>query len=216
MQLFAIVANSDEVGIRGREIVERFLRRQLSSSFVAHYLGVYDAFLDKLSGGKGEEGKSRKKTSVNSVKVLRICAEINKELEQKQKLIVLIRLFEFIDITTESETEQNLEFIRTVAETFSIDDNDRDNCYLLVRESLDISEAEAGNFLVIDGNAETGAAYRHLVREGINGRITFVVTRDPQLYIFSYLGTDQLYLDGRAILPDSVYPLEPGSVIRGP
>ncbi|MBL0051259.1 MAG: hypothetical protein IPP29_06915 [Bacteroidetes bacterium] len=33
--------------------------------------------------------------SVNSVKVLRICTEINSELNQKQKQIVLIRLIEF-------------------------------------------------------------------------------------------------------------------------
>ena len=29
MQLFAIIANTDEVGVGGREIVERFLRRQI-------------------------------------------------------------------------------------------------------------------------------------------------------------------------------------------
>ncbi len=214
MQLFAIVANTDEVGLRGREIVERFLRRQLGSNLVAYYLEVYDNFLDKLKG-KNEEGKIRKKTSVNSVKVLRICTEINKELDQKQKLIVLIRLFEFINITTESETEQNLEFLRTVSETFSINVSDHDNCYLLVKESLDFSEAEAGNFLVIDNKNTNDAAYRHLFRENINGRLTFLVTKDPELYIYSYTGNDQLYHDGRAVLPDSVYVFEPGSVIRG-
>src|SRR5579871_5847120 len=99
MQLFAIVANTDEVGLRGREIVERFLRRQLSNNFIPLYLADYDDFLDKLKG-KTQEGKIRKRTSVNSVKVLRICTEINRELEQKQKIIVLIRLFEFVNTAT--------------------------------------------------------------------------------------------------------------------
>ena len=49
MQLFAIIANTDEVGVRGREIVERFLRRQLGYNLVSLYLGVYDEYLETFN-----------------------------------------------------------------------------------------------------------------------------------------------------------------------
>ncbi len=214
MQLFAIIANTDEVGIGGREIVERFLRRQISSHFVNQYLVVYDEFLDKLKG-KTEEGKTRKRTSVNSVKVLRICTEINKELEQKQKIIVLIRLFEFVNTAIDNITDQHQEFLNTVAETFTISESDRENCQLLVKGSMEISEVQGPNFLVINRSTEHSGFYRHIQRENISGKIVILMFHNPQLFVFSYSGADQIFCDGRAVIPNSVHVFEVGSVIRG-
>ena len=45
---------------------------------------------------KGKKTVRRKRRSLNSVKVLRICTQINEELEQKQKVIVLVEVLEFI------------------------------------------------------------------------------------------------------------------------
>lgn len=215
MQLFAIVANTDEVGIKGREIVERFLRRQLSNQFIIHYLKVYDEFLDNLKG-KSEEGKTRKRTSVNSVKVLRICTEINRELEQKQKIIVLLRLFEFLNTATESVTGQHKEFLNTVAETFTISNEDRENCYLLVHgNEIRREEGLDDKFLVINKLGSSQSYQRHIQRENLSGKLIFLIFDEPQFFVFNYFGTDQIFLDGRAVLPGSVQVFEPGSVIRG-
>ena len=214
MQLFAIIANTDEVGLKGREIVERFLRRQLSSHFIVHYLGVYDDYLEQLKG-KSEEGKIRKRTSVKSVKVLRICTEINKELEQKQKIIVLLRLIEFVHTATDLITDQHLEFLNTVAETFSISEADRNNCYLLVQGSDGDENLQHKNFLVVTKNEPPANGARHIQRESLNGKLVFLKFDDPQLFVFTYTGTDQLLHDGRAVIPYSVNVLEHGSVIRG-
>ncbi|MBP6532074.1 MAG: ATP-binding cassette domain-containing protein [Bacteroidia bacterium] len=215
MQLFAIVANTDEVGLKGREIVERFLRRQLASSFVAHYLSIYDDFLNKLKGNT-EEGKVRKRTSVNSVKVLRICTEINKELEQKQKIIVLIRLFEFIHTATGSIVEQHREFLDSVAETFGIDKRDTGNISSLVK-GLEESSIDSGDhFLVIDRNVPQNFPYRHLQREGIGGKLIFLTIADPFLIVFTYTGTDTVVMDSREITPNAVQVFEPGSLIKSP
>ena len=214
MQLFAIVANTDEVGLQGREIVERFLRRQLSSSLAGHYLLAYEQFLDKLKG-KTEEGKTRKRTSVNSVKVLRICTEINRELEQKQKIIVLIRLLEFVHTASASVTDQHLEFIKTVSDTFTISEADYEHCLLLTRVSSKNEEFQSRKFLIIDNAAVATGDYRHIQREHLSGRLVFLLISDPQLLIFIYSGTDALVLDGRAVTSNSVQVLESGSVIRG-
>ncbi len=213
MQLFAIVANTDEVGLKGREIVERFLKRQLAQTFVSHYLSIYDDFLNKLKGSS-EEGRVRKRTSVNSVKVLRICTEINKELEQKQKIIVLIRLFEFIHTATGSIVEQHREFLNSVSETFGITTSDTENISMLVQGEMIAGEMIGDHFLVIDKNAEQSNYCRHLQREGMSGKLLFLTIHDPFLIVFTYSGTDTVVMDSRELTPNAVHVFEPGSLIK--
>ena len=88
MQLFAIVANVGRDDSNSRDFVRQFLDEQLNKDLVNEYLLVYDKYYNEQN--KKREGlKARKRTSLNSVKVLKICMEINKELTQKQKIYVL-------------------------------------------------------------------------------------------------------------------------------
>ena len=118
MQLFAIVARGEGINNSGRIIVQSFLKLQLNQELVDEYLALFDAFVEKLQGSADSE-KRRKKTSVNSVKVLRICSQINEELTQRQKMIVLLRVFGFI-YANNNVTEQESEFVQTVSESFNI------------------------------------------------------------------------------------------------
>jgi hypothetical protein len=105
MQLFAIIARVDEnvdsegpvTSGQGRKIVESFLNQELSQSAVQEYLDIFDEFLIAFQGNSKKKDGKRKKTSVHSVKVLRICTQINEELAQRQKIIVLVRILEFIN-----------------------------------------------------------------------------------------------------------------------
>jgi uncharacterized protein YqeY len=94
MQLFAIIARQDE-GVEHNELafVESFLKSQLKEDDVKEYLGQF-----KTQAGYGEEQKSGRLVAVNeSVRVLGICRKINKRLDQKQKVVVLVRLFELVN-----------------------------------------------------------------------------------------------------------------------
>ena len=86
MQLFAIISGSGQKS--GREIVALFLRQQLNKEMVNNYLKLYEEFAEKFHNVKDSE----KKTSMASVKVLRICNQINEELQQKEKFFVVVRL----------------------------------------------------------------------------------------------------------------------------
>lgn len=217
MQLFAIVANREEVGTKGRDIVERFLKRQLSANFVQQYLITFDTFLEQLSG-KSEEGKNRKRISVNSVKVLRICTDINKELDHKQKIIVLIRLLEYVRASALEINEQHLEFLKTVAEVFSIDEISYDNCLFLTGITLTKLPHSENLFLLIDKNSSTPDKSFHIQKENLSGEILFLFFKELNFFVFRYNGSDQLFLNGRAIVPNAVGVVdvfEQGSVIRG-
>lgn len=91
MQLFAIIAGANKAS--GKEIVAVFLRQQLNKELVNKYLEQYEEFAEKFHRAKQA---SEKRTSMASVKVLRICDQINEELQQKEKFYVVVRLLEFI------------------------------------------------------------------------------------------------------------------------
>ena len=77
LQLFAIIAkvevneNESDTEYR-RGIVRDFLEQQLSRELVTNYLRVYDDFVEGSKASKSGNA-FRKKTSLNSVKVLKIC-----------------------------------------------------------------------------------------------------------------------------------------------
>src|SRR5674536_176385 len=55
----------------------------------------------------------------DSVKILGICKKINRTLNQEQKVVVLMRLYELVN-TDRQFTPQRMNIINTVAEVFKI------------------------------------------------------------------------------------------------
>ena len=131
MQLFSIVSEANEISDNSRVIVESFLKQQLNQQLVDEYLALYDEYI-AVKTQKSDSEKKRKRTSVNSVKVLLICTQINEELAQKQKIIVLVRLLEFIYVT-KTPSEQEMEFVITVSETFNIPKVEFDLCHQFIK-----------------------------------------------------------------------------------
>ena len=119
MQMFAIIAKVDGINNTGRQIVQSFLKSQLNLEQVETYLKIFDEYLESHQNTSKKKEGAAKRTSLNSVKILKICTQINQELEQPQKVIVLIRLLEFIHSSNEISEQEN-EFVITVADTFNI------------------------------------------------------------------------------------------------
>ena len=93
VQLFSLIANfdTDDASTSARDIVASFLKNQFGQALTDEYMILFDEFYKKYQGKKG-----RKRVSSNSVKVLAICSQINEELRQEQKVLVLLQLLEFI------------------------------------------------------------------------------------------------------------------------
>jgi len=111
-------------GIDRRSVVKAFLVRQLNRELVNDYLAIFDSFFEKHLVLQYERGE--KKNRPDSVKVLRICNEINKELTYKQKIIVLVQLFEFIKSNTSIINKQEFEFIYAISDSFYIPRNEHE------------------------------------------------------------------------------------------
>jgi ABC-type multidrug transport system ATPase subunit len=213
MQLFAIIAKVDGVTNTGRNIVQLFLKQQLNQELVDQYLAVFDEFLESHHQVAKKKDGSAKRTSLNSVKILKICTEINKELEQNQKIVVLIRLLEFIHSSAEISEQEN-EFVTTVAETFNIPTEEFNNLRFFVEGKQ--AEINSHELLVINNKEQNLKAFKHLCCDQFNDEVEVWVISIPSvgMYSLKLVGNQELVLNGQAITPDKIYILTPGSSLR--
>lgn len=210
MQLFAIICDVEDISWRSRDVVESFLKQQLSQDLVDEYLKIFDEYLEQQKGT--DSSKKRKRTAVNSVKVLRICTQINEELTQKQKIIVLLRLLEFI-YSGDIVTEQEKEFLITVAETFNVDIEE----FELLEEFVKLPAGQRiknPNVLVLSSRSENNQPYKHLLIDGLQDEIHILRIKSVGLFAFRYFGKTELLLNGQAIIPEKIYIFTQGSSLR--
>ena len=154
MQLFAIITKSsgDEViPNNGRDVIAIFLRQQLNRDLVEKFLTSYDVFVAVQQAAGLSKNGFKKRTSLNSVKILKICAQINEELTQKEKVFVLLRLLEF---TKDSYDELQIAlFTEFVSDTFNIRRNIFDDLKALVKSTRD-DVIDNENFIYACGDRE--------------------------------------------------------------
>jgi len=211
MQLFAIVANVGRNDTNSREFVRRFLDEQLNKDLVNEYLLIYDNYYEEQN--KKREGlKARKRTSLNSVKVLKICVEINKELTQMQKIYVLVQLLEFI-YQNDNDTEQAIEFVETVSDTFNISKKE----YNLICDFVAAAVNELPNeesLLIINKQSDKKGLYHHIQSEGLEGQIRILNVESVNMLFMKYFGNEELLLNSQMISAEKSYVLTQGSSIR--
>jgi ABC-type multidrug transport system ATPase subunit len=212
MQLFAIVANVGRDDSNTRAFVRQFLDEQLNADLVEEYLLVYDKFYNEQNK-KRDGAKARKRTSLNSVKVLKICAEINKELTQKQKVYVLVQLLEFI-YQNNNDTDQAIEFVETVADSFHISGEE----YLLTKDFVSAPEGmlpKTEQVLLINNKERTEGEHYHIRANDLNGQVRILQVSSVSMLFMKYFGTTELQLNSQLINPGKTYVLTQGSSLRG-
>jgi ABC-type multidrug transport system ATPase subunit len=212
MQLFSIVSEANEISDNSRKIVATFLKQQLNQQLVDEYLKLYDDFIEAKTK-KSDDGRKKKRTSVNSVKVLLICTQINEELAQKQKIIVLVRLLEFI-YANKAASDQEMEFVETVSETFNIPRAEFDLCRQFVENKED-QILDSHNVLIVDNKQEnTYKESKHIYSEGIQNKLRIIKIETVNMFFVRYFGDTELYLNGILLSPNRSSILTQGSSIR--
>jgi ABC-type multidrug transport system ATPase subunit len=219
IQLFALISDVhdiSEISSREKEIVRLFLSRQLNNELVNKYMEMFDEYVIRYNLEKVDRGsiKDMKKTSLTAVRILGICEKINEELQQKQKLYVLVQLMDFILFGAEI-TGNELEFLETVSMAFNTPQTEFQNikCFILNSVS-DIPEKN--RVMVINGTYENEyVGIKHLFRENIRGSIFLLHIESTNSYILKYEGKEDLFFNGQNIFPGQTYAFDHGSTIRG-
>ena len=135
-----------------------------------------------------------------SDKVLRICSQINEELQQKEKYFVVVRLLEFLKEFAGDGGQQENEFIETVAEAFNIDQQ----LFRLIKEHVTCSENELADqpeFLLLSSEPSAALNRKHLKCDNLKGGLFFLRLEEENLFFVRYFGSDDLYLNSQGIFP---------------
>lgn len=213
MQLFAIIARGDGINDSGRLIVKSFLKQQLSREGVDQYLAIFDEFTEAHQQVSKKKDGIAKRTSLNSVKVLKICTQINAELTQVQKVVVLLRLIEFIN-SNEEIADQEMEFVITVADTFNIEQEEFKRCLAFVKAD-EKNVPDSPQILVIDTKTTHNLKEtKHIYTEGVSGHVLVLWITSVNMYALRYFGRSELLLNGQIITQGKVFLLTPGSSLR--
>jgi ABC-type multidrug transport system fused ATPase/permease subunit len=210
MRMFAIIASfdKDETSNQGRQIVESYLKKQLSLDLVNEYIQIFDEFYAANNKRKGN-----KKLSSSSVKVLMICEQINEELRQEQKVLVLLQLIEFISYG-ENITDNELEFVKTVADIFNIPEEEYLNSKEFLFNNFDSIKNKSALLIVSDNSSDKSTEVKHIQRDKLIGKIYILHIPSTNTYVLKYNGSDSLSLNGHHIKPDWGYVFDKGASVR--
>ncbi len=212
MQLFAIVAKQDE-GVESTQVeyVKTFLEQQLTSEKVTEYYSLFEEHAGlKL---EEEEQKKGKLTSVkDSVRILGLCKKINKTLTQKQKVVVLVRLFEIINADRKF-TDQRMAIINTVAEVFNISQIEFKSIetFVIKNEALELDD---GNILIINERNERYKNAKKIKTKQLDKDIFVLRVTSVDLYFLKYTGKEDLFLNGLPINSSRIYLFANGSTVK--
>lgn len=212
-QLFAIITKQDDgVSERERQFVIRFFEQELDHASVPEYIALYDQFSEYKKDGQGESGRVRLTSVKDSVRTLGICRKINKTLTQKQKVVVLVKLFELVGLER-NYTSQRMEILKTVSDVFNIAAGE----FTLIGDFVaqeDLAVLNSSDILV--ANADSGPAaesqrHNHL---HIAGSLVFLRVRSVDMYFVKYLGDESNLLNGFIMQQGRVYLFSHGSIIK--
>ena len=215
MQLFAIIARPESNASDRQTVVESFLKRQLNQELVQEYLKVFVEYYSIHQDKQKKTEKLNKLMAKINVRVLKICTEINEELTQQQKIIVLMQLLEFVKSDDYEITEQELEFISMVAEIFHLKEE-----YEQINEFVLYSFDQIPNsnrVLVIDNNKEYSyPKTKHIYSEFLEGQLRVLNVTVANMYFIRYIGEKEIYLNGQLLQQDKVYVFNTGSSVKNP
>jgi ABC transport system ATP-binding/permease protein len=218
MRLFALVIDIEEdkeITENEKGIVRSFLSRQLNSDMTEKYMVIFNEYLDlyQQRDVKRDSKKDRKRTSLTSMRILGICDEINKELEQKQKVYVIIQLIEFISYD-KKVTEKESEFLESVASAFNISPDEFLNIRDFITRSVKDIHDKSKVLVINNGETSPHPDIKHICNENLSGEIYFLNIPETNTFILDYVGNDDLYLNSQNILPGLTYTFDRGSSIR--
>jgi ABC-type multidrug transport system ATPase subunit len=212
MELFALIVKQDAgILLNEREYVSGFLTKQLSKDGVTEYLALFDFHAGSVDG-KDERTQPLSPSVKDSVKILGICKKINRTLNQEQKVVVLMRLYELINADRQF-TSQRMNIINTVAEVFKISQEEVTSIELFVKNDKPEDLVNPAIRFLIPGDEECDIC-KKMATGYLDTKIVFLRIRSVDLYFLKYFSADQLYLNGLPIATGQVYTIAQGSSIR--
>lgn len=218
MLLFAYIAASKEQAEGNTmSIVEGFLRHEVSQDLVKEYMDFYETNYSQLKAKQAAAKNPMKFNSSASTKILSICEAINKELVQRQKVIILVRILEFIKSDNpDGISDIELEYVETISQKFNISSSEYRSLSDYIFSATNGITPESSNILIIDDDyGFHHDKIKHIYKQGLIGQIIVFLIPSVNMYLFVFQGEKELIMNGQVLNPDRVHILSVGSSIRG-
>jgi ABC transport system ATP-binding/permease protein len=214
MRLFAIVSHvypNADIKLQ-KQILESYLKLFVRDKEVYQYSMMFDFYLKSLKQKANE--LSEKKISLYSVKSLLICEEINKVLQQDQKVITLLYILE-IAFSNRKDLVLEYEFLNTIADALKIENEEFVNTTFFVLDQFENIE-DKNKILFITANPMQGMPHQ-IINENLMGKIVVLHYTSCNTYILKHVEkNDMLYLNNREIIPERCYIFDKGSLVHNP
>jgi ABC-type multidrug transport system ATPase subunit/uncharacterized tellurite resistance protein B-like protein len=221
MQLFAIIAKQDE-GVEATQVeyVKNFLQQQLNDEEVKEYFSLFEQYagltdINNEEIENEEEKGAPKLTSVrDSVRILGLCKKINRTLTQRQKVVVLVRLFEIINADRKF-TDQRMQIVNTVADVFKVTKEEFASIEkFAVKNEAD--ELDDINILIINDKPSRPRFAKKIHTKQLDANIFILKIKSVDLYFLKYTGNEDLFLNGLPVRIDRIYLFANGSTVKLP
>lgn len=218
MQLFALIIDIDEnnkISEREKEVIRLFLTQQLNNELSQKYMTLFEEYLlifHKDDYYQDPVRKNKRKT-LTSKKIIGICNKINVELQQNQKIYVIIQLIEFISMG-ELVSKKEKDFLSIVSNAFNIPESEFNNIFSFIVGTVhDIPDKD--KVLVINNTEKClYEDIKHKYDPNFSGELFFLRIESTKTFILRYYGYIDLYLNCQNIIGGRTYAFEHGSSIR--
>ncbi len=216
MQLFAIIAKPQSNDKERRGVVEVFLKRLLNQELVNKYLSTYDEKYEEAIK-KLEKSSTARREGAIAIRIRKLCKEINEQgqLDQEQRIVVVIQVLEFCKSGGQEVSELELGFISTLAEGLNITPEEYKFIESFVLNPF-TNIPETGVLLIINGirNFDHKGA-KHAYKDLLKGHIWILYVPSVNKYFVRFTGTGELSMNGQLLQEDKAYPFSQGSSIKG-
>ena len=220
MKLFAILANinKDVAIVLSRNFVYSYLKTQFNQKIVDQSLRVFDKEIAKLVVLEGMH--ESKRTSPLSVKVLRICTEINKGLHIRGKYLIVVSLIQFSryfeDFSESSEDFRQTiaDMVKTIADDLKINKEEYNNCKIFITEKFYKIPRKEKLLVVANSNSFSFTRINFIPKESLKGQFYFLTIQQADLILFYYIGTEKVELINSPVFPGHIYILPKGSALK--
>lgn len=208
IHLLAIVAKEDDVTEDERNAIQDFLLENLSWKECDKYLKLFDQMTTQMSEGRSVSFSEEKEISL-------LARQVNKELTQQQKIIVLLKVIELIVADGEvSERESSLLTAIGFSLNFKDDEINRIKAFVIHKSARLLN---ASNILLVTENKKLlgDAKSKHIQRENLTGFVAYFRIPSLELYFVKYVGDNALSLNGVPLRKNKIVVFSAGSSIRG-
>lgn len=205
LRLFAVVARQDEVTRQERAQIKSFLDEHLNENAVDTYMTLFEEFAKTTPSSQVAEH--------DIALIKKICAEVNPELTQKQKVIIILELIRIVLADSEVSPREE-EMVRIIADYFKVEQDDLASIKIFVK-GKEVSQVDKEGLLVIDAQEDNAFKLaHHIKRKHLKGFIEVLYIRQAELYFIKYIGESDIYLNGVPLRSGSINVLAVGSTLR--